>query len=181
MLSRLKISSLKKHEQTHQDELKKTSNFIQKKLKKTLLKDNDLSRLKRIVEIQKNASLIFQNKTKEILLSIKQLKSEKDEMKKLIFPDLKPFLKTLNDMEIYTYNSLSSFKPSLDTLQKNKEVFQSEIKEEIDKIRETFHLKNHKVRKEGKITEEEDIFSEDENYLDNHPSVGKTSQKGNIN
>jgi hypothetical protein len=178
LLSRLKISSLNKHEQITQDQLKKKSNFIQKKLKKGLLKDNDLLRLKRIVEIQKNASLLFQNKTKEILQSIKQLKSEKEEMKKVIFPDLKPFLKTLNDMEIYTYNSLSSFKPSLDSLQKNKEVFRSEIKEEIEKIRETFHLKNHKIRKEGKITDEEDIFSEDEKFLDNH-TEGKINHKRN--
>lgn len=171
MLSKIKNTNGKKVEKKRLEKDIKNNNTIEKKVHSTSLGDNDLLNLNKNLEIQRNSSVLFQNKTNEMLNLIKSLKLENRELKKQIFPDLKPFLKTLNDMEIYTYGSLNSFKPSLDSLMYNNEIFHREIKKEINDIRERLNLKKrNKVIKKDRNSHDEDIFKEDENFLQNQGS-----------
>jgi hypothetical protein len=141
------------------------------KIKPKLLSKHCKENLQKIFELQKNITLQYNNKTASILDKIKSLEKENDFIKQEIIPDIKPFIKTLNEMQIYTYNSLNAFKISLDSLQKNRKIFELGLGNELNYLKGRLHLiKDDSIAKQQKQAGSEDYFAEDDNFLEFGPS-----------
>ena len=127
------------------------------------LKGKKLQNLRKIEDLQKNITLEFKNKTNQFFNVFKELKSENYEIKSKLIPDINPFIKTLNEMQIHNYNSLNYMKLNMDNLQKNKKLFELGIAAELKEIRGILHLN----QRPGTIfsNSEEDVFIEDDKFL----------------
>ena len=160
LLLELKLSKCKKaNELNHKLKEKKLQNL--RKIED--LQKKKLQNLRKIEDLQKNITLEFKNKTNQFFNVFKELKSENYEIKSKLIPDINPFIKTLNEMQIHNYNSLNYMKLNMDNLQKNKKLFELGIAAELKEIRGILHLN----QRPGTIfsNSEEDVFIEDDKFL----------------
>ena len=122
-----------------------------------------IKRMNNFTSLQKNLTITFNNKTNQLLNLIKELKSENNETKNNLIPDISPFIKTLNEMQIHNFNSLNSLKLTMDNFQKNKNLIETGIENQLKQLRERLHLNKRPKSKNEK--NKDDVFSEDDKFL----------------